>query len=1606
MESSSEEIPQTKKIIVPTKFKSLKLYDFNVYDGNNKYEQNPGSNLNFNPYKDNKQFIIQMFGITSAGHSASILVEGYHPFFYIKVDDSWDESMKSDFISHLRKKIGNYYEDSIVSSQLIKKHKLYWFDNGKLHNFIKINFTNTAALNRTRKIFYLDTNIGGVFNRELIKEGYKYKGCNCYLYEGNIPPLLKLFHIKEISPSGWILLPSNKIKIINNNKKITSCTYEYIVRYEDIKPSSKEDLVEYNICSFDIEASSSHGDFPVPIKNYKKLATNILEYYNNLEPDEQVNYSAELLNKQICTAFGYDDLKYINLVYPKLRTILLEQLNNIFDNFIIYIPSEDKSRKKEDDYVEINDADNDNSDSETEDTIDKDNNDNNNAHENVEIKNILKKIKKVKSCKKSINIIEIIKDDKCEYDTKLNELTLALTKFYPALEGDIVTFIGLSFINYGSKKPYKRIIIVKGGCDIPDKYKQWVQDNNVEIITKSTEKAVLLEFTKVFRIEDPHIVTGYNITGFDFEFMFKRAKELNIVNEFLKLSRNKDEICITKDWRTGEEDIETNKIVLASGEYNLKFIKMAGRVIMDMCIIFRREYILSSYKLDYTSCYFISDSIKNATINIEENTTTIFSKNLTGLTVGCYVKFEEIGYSTNNYKKGKKFEVLNIDLENASFVINSCEEFDLKKHKMNWGLAKDDVSPAEIFKLSNGDNYDRFTVGKYCLGDCDNVLALLFKIDVITGYVEMSNLCSVPLSFLLQRGQGIKLTSFVSKKCGEKNTLMPTIEKSIDDSGYEGAHVFAPKTGLYLHDPVACVDYSSLYPSSIISENLSHDSKVWTKEYDLSGNLLDACGEKDGDGNFMYDNLFDEGYTYVDIQYDTYQYLRASAKAAAKKVVVGYKICRFAQFPDGKKAILPSILEELLAARKATRKMIPLQTDEFMKNVLDKRQLTIKVAANSVYGQTGARTSTFFEKDVAASTTATGRKLLFYGKEIIEQCYDNVEINMSDGINVNVKAECVYGDSVVGHTPIYVKVNGTIEILTVEELGDKYGSGWYTCSNGDDTQDITDIKDKYCKLYCNFIDGLTIESWTDDGWTKLERIIKHLLHKSKNIIRILTYTGLVDVTDDHSLLTEDKTIVSSKDISIGTKLLHKTLVLDNENENENENNITIDEAKIMGFFFGEDQYKSKIIPSVILNSNKDIREAFWEGLYDADGYKDKNGYIRIDQKSQISAANICLLANSIGYNTYINTISDKLDIYRITCTKKTQRKSGNAIKKIINISENTSVDVTSNEDLYVYDLTTKNHHFAAGIGNMIVHNTDSVFFKFNLTDKEDNKIIDKQALIYTIELAKQAGQLATKFLKKPHDLEYEKTFWPFNLLSKKRYDGMLYEDDPEKCKLKSMGNVLKRRDNAPIVKDIYGGVVGILMKEKSLIKAIKFVDDSLQLLLEEKYPIEKLLVTKSLRGYYKNPKQIAHKVLSERIGLRNYGNKPGSGDRIYYAYIKNPEKKALQGEKIETPEFIKSNDLPIDYEHYITNQISKPLQQLIALDLENLKEFKDKQFYIKEYNTKKVLSWEEEIEKLRNKWPEPEKYAKKYEELRCKEVKSLIFDKFLKKKEETKPKKK
>lgn len=286
----------------------------------------------------------------------------------------------------------------------------------------------------------------------------------------------------------------------------------------------------------------------------------------------------------------------------------------------------------------------------------------------------------------------------------------------------------------------------------------------------------------------------------------------------------------------------------------------------------------------------------------------------------------------------------------------------------------------------------------------------------------------------------------------------------------------------------------------------------------------------------------------------------------------------------------------------------------------------------------------------------------------------------------------------------------------------------------------------------------------------------------------------------------------------------------------------------------------------------------------------------------------------------------------------------------------------------------------------IYGDTDSVFFTFNLSTPEGELIRGKKALEITIELAQQAGHLASKFLKSPHDLEYEKTFMPFCLLSKKRYVGMLYETDPTKCKRKEMGIVLKRRDNAPIVKEIYGGIIDILMKQQDIGKASEFLRVCLRNIVDEKYPIEKLIISKSLRSGYKNPQQIAHKVLADRITMRDPGNKPGPGDRIPYVFIYNSDKKAKQGERIETPAYIHEQNLKIDYSYYITNQIMKPVQQVFALVLEKIWEMQNKK--------SKISKFRREVDALRAK-TDASKFEEKLDDLKEKEVKQLLFDEFL-----------
>ena len=1042
-------------------------------------------------------------------------------------------------------------------------------------------------------------------------------------------------------------------------------------------------------------------------------------------------------------------------------------------------------------------------------------------------------------------------------------------------------------------------------------------EGSSDFVSCDNEGDLLEAFETFLREENIDVVCGYNTYGFDDKYVHDRA----VING-VRLNLGRTSVF---------GDLLEHKVFeLASGKYNVNYLKMPGRLSIDLLLNMRREHNLDSYTLDNVASNFLRDKV----VKVEGS--TIHTKTTRGLFPGNYVKFDVVGNTINGYHEGEKFLVKSVSPK--SFVIDKSDLFDDldddERAHLEWSFTKDDIHPADIFRMHDGSAADRGTIAKYCIQDCDLVLTLMAKLDTLVNARGMADVCFVPFQYLFLRGQGIKIFSRVAYEASKRDQIIVVQESIEGDTGYEGAIVISPKIGMYLDTPVAVLDFNSLYPSSMIGENLSPDTLISMKTYNAEGRVMSSEGLP----------------TAKDIPHNEVSY---DIKEGEK--VVGKCVCLYVKPTDGNElstGLIPRSLEIMLKKRKEARKKMEDPTvDDAQKAVYNGLQLAYKVVANSIYGQMGSRTSPIRKICIAACTTAVGRRQLLFAKSTVETEFG---------------ADVVYGDSVASYTPVMVRIHGNINILRIDQM-DVYGKGWMQYGDKE-----------LCEL-----DG--VESWTDRGWTPVKNIIRHRLVDGKKMMRVLTHSGVVDVTDDHSLVRADGTPASSHDVNVGDKLLHHPYPEVTTETFE----ITVEEARIAGFFFGDGScgcyecpsgdkaswalnnadikllefYKElcekayptltwKILPTLessgvyklvpsgnvkpfivayrasmytptkekrmpmsVLNGSREVRQSFWDGLYDADG--DKNGLnVRVDQKSQLSASHIMYLGSSLGYKVSVTDRCSKDHIYRVTCTNSYQRKDPDAIKRIREIIVYSG---------FVYDLTTENHHFQAGIGKMIVHNTDSIFVKFPKAD-----------LVQAIKLGQESAKLITSRCRhKAFVIGYEKTFYPFILFCRKRYVGMKYEEDPTKCYRASMGIVLKRRDNAPIVKDVFGGALDLLLTEKNVKSAANFVKNMLLRVVKGEFPIEKFAITKQLRDDYKDPTRIAHRVLADRMTARDPGNAPNVGDRLKFVYIQAPDKK-LQGDKIEHIDYVRENKLPIDTVHYITNQIQNPVAQLFALCIDQM----------------------------------------------------------------------
>jgi DNA polymerase elongation subunit (family B) len=591
----------------------------------------------------------------------------------------------------------------------------------------------------------------------------------------------------------------------------------------------------------------------------------------------------------------------------------------------------------------------------------------------------------------------------CSLKSTSGECKRDLCSACQANDGDPIIQIGTTLWTHAGL--LERHIFVLGGCSPVE---------GAEVHVCSTEKELLIGWCRMMVERNVNVFIGYNIFGFDERYLWQRL-------EHFKVQHDESVQGLSLLWQDGKEmKLEEKRLTSSAlGDNFLYMWQTPGRLRIDLLGHIKRKAQLPSYKLDSVAAVYLSGKLSGFEHVSGRQWLIKTSKKEKGdARVGRAVQLlDELGEDLT-----EKMIIQEIVPEGFVVEVSEVDE-DLRaiaSSAARWAVVKDDVSPQDIFRLHRGTDADRGVVAAYCVQDCDLTLELYKKLDVFNEAMAMANVCWVPVSYIFTRGQGIKIESLIFEYAMHQKqliTVLPSSQGEVGDS-YEGAIVLTPTPGFYTR-PVGVCDFSSLYPSTIISENISHDSLVWAKDYDMDGNLV--C--------VSYGSTADEmnaptGTQWTDIEFDI---LRPSPDDLRKHPVkrkVGVRHCRYAQPASVEKNSLPNIVAKLLAARKATRAQIPLTDDPFKKALLDAEQNAYKVTANSLYGQLGSPTFKIRLQNLAASVTAYGRKQIMFSKDAIEQFYG------PSANDPRCSAEIVYGDTdsiFVGFNP---KNPETGELLT------------------------------------------------------------------------------------------------------------------------------------------------------------------------------------------------------------------------------------------------------------------------------------------------------------------------------------------------------------------------------------------------------------------------------------------------------------------------------------------------------------------------------------------------------------------------------------------------
>lgn len=1010
--------------------------------------------------------------------------------------------------------------------------------------------------------------------------------------------------------------------------------------------------------------------------------------------------------------------------------------------------------------------------------------------------------------------------------------------------GDFISQIGCSWWTFGHQTQKHQVVFTcVTSNDVP----------NVTIINCKSEKDMLRQFCLAIEAQDPDMITGYNIWGFDDTYLWRRLELLGLTPFADRLSRivERNPQLVPKTMSSG-----------AYGHNEFKIISMYGRESFDVCFATRREYKLESFKLDKVAEHFLDDHKVSIPIRL-----------------GLDTPDTPIAKRTNPYQL--LFEI----------------------------VARKDPSEIAI-------------ICEYCAHDALLPILLIEKLCFFPNYIEMAKSTRVPIDWLLLRGQQCKVFSQIAYEARLRDYVIPVIEGS-DNQGeeeekYKGATVLHANTGAYF-EPVAGLDFKSLYPSIMIAYNMCYTTLVQDPKYMNLPNVEYETIK-------WYEEDKDKHYSFT--------------------------------FVQNQKGLLPSILERLWDERNQTKVLMKKHKGTFRETILNGKQLAIKVTMNSAYGFAGASRGMLPCKAIAASVTAKGREMIARTSKMAQELYNCVT---------------TYGDSVTSKTPILVRnTHSLVNILPISELA----TTWEPYPNFKPNE--PDRTDKQQSI-CNY------EVWDGTNWTAIRRVIRHKVRKT--IYRVRTNTGYVEVTEDHSLITKGGSYVKPRHVPVGSQLLtgyplrgymgnNVGWIFDGRPQ-RNEDIVEF----MHGYFFGlseiydtrwkklrayrnhlndvseflgtilDNNYLEYFLSDPVRIPSRYLQNGRW--FLSGCGYAGDYGclvdnYLVFLRKDQLGAAGLYYLGKRLFGCV---TLHDNGNMFEIRMYVREQEVAG-VVRKI--------VPMTYDEE-YVYDVETESGHFQAGVGDTIVKNTDSCYVKFIVP--RDKFATEEEYLEEHFRLAQECADAITSSFRKPIELEFEKIMYPFFLYKKKRYAYLEWvrgKGNTIVCEgISSKGIELVRRDFCEYVKDVGTEILNALMYGRNMEKAKELAKDGVRKLLVGEVPVGKLVISKSLNDQYKVDGQTVswddpgvkhpHVQLAQRIKKVDPMNHPKPPDRVPYIFIMNPDRNALQYEKVEHPDYLQSNQM-VDVLYYFNHQLKNCVDNILEVVIDNPEEIykKDLQKRIKD----------------------------------------------------------